>query len=228
MTQKERLYREFVNLNNWIIDNLLNGNDWPGVISKIDLDKMLRICAYRDYTVQSLKDKIITLGYRKKDIEDKIKLDHFYETEHGKQVKKYLEQKEESLKDQINFLFLHFEKKIDNLVKSLIGENFKVSSFGTTQISISNTDENGKEIFGHNFDINESYETFMINYPTFGQFNPIENIKRVEYLNGLVKVTNPEIFNQIIGEYKEFLFSLNSTRDKLAEVAKQKENPYEL
>lgn len=228
MTQKERLYREFVTLNNWIIDNLLNGNDWPGVISKIDLDKMLRICAYRDYTVQSLKDKIITLGYRKKDIEDKIKLDHFYETEHGKQVKKYLEQKEESLKDQINFLFLHFEKKIDNLVKSLIGENFKVSSFGTSQISISNTDENGKEIFGHNFDINESYGTFMINYPTFGQFNPIENTKRVEYLNGLVKVTNPEIFNQITGEYKEFLFSLNSTRDKLAEVAKQKENPYEL
>lgn len=67
----------------------------------------------------------------------------------------------------------------------------------------------------------------MINYPTFGQFNPLTNSKRVEYLNGLVKATNPEIFNKITGEYKEFLSSLENTRNKLAEVAKQKENPYE-
>lgn len=227
MTQKERLYREFVTLNNWIVENLLDGKDWPGVIYKIDLDKMLRVCAYRDYTIQSLKDKIINLGYRKKEIEDKIKLDNFYATEKGKRVKEYLDQKEESIKDQINFLFLHFEKEIDNLVKALIGENFKVSSFGTSKIEISNTDENGKEIFGHNFDINESYGTFMINYPTFGQFNPLTNSKRVEYLNGLVKATNPEIFNKITGVYKEFLSSLENTRNKLAEVAKQKENPYE-
>lgn len=129
MTQKERLYREFVTLNNWIVENLLEGKDWPGVIYKIDLDKMLRVCAYRDYTIQSLKDKIINLGYRKKDIEDKIKLDNFYTTEKGKRVKEYLDHKEEYLKDQMNLLFLHYENKINNIVKGLIGINFKVTSF---------------------------------------------------------------------------------------------------
>ena len=54
MTQKESLYIEFVTVNNWIVDNLLEGKDWPGVIYRIDLDKMLRICAYRDYTIKAL------------------------------------------------------------------------------------------------------------------------------------------------------------------------------
>lgn len=228
MTQKESLYIEFVTVNNWIVDNLLEGKDWPGVIYRIDLDKMLRICAYRDYTIKALKNKIEILHCRKKEIEAKQKLENFYSTEHGQKINKMLTKKETYYSEQINFLFEQFEKKIDKLVKELIGKNYKVRSFKTSQIEIIQIDENGKEVLGHSFDINECDGIFMINYPTFGQFNPITNYARIDYLRALVKLTDIENFIKITGEYKEFLTSLENTRNKLAEVRKLQKNPYEL
>ena len=68
----------------------------------------------------------------------------------------------------------------------------------------------------------------MVNYPTFGQFNPITNDARIDYLRALVKLTDIENFIKITGEYKEFLSSLENTRNKLAEVRKLQKNPYEL
>ena len=229
MTQKEKLFREYASINNEIVE-MFNETECPLNIYKIDIEKNILRREHTEYSVIELKDKIEWINRMKADALSKIKLEQFFKTEKGISIKNRLEYEKEQYTGLIDDCFDDFKFSLDKIIKEICGEKFIITSFGNSSFEVYYTDENGKQIFGHDFSVYlDSFDrTPSINYPCLGSFNPFESPNRVAYLEGLAKFAKPENFDKVINWFNEFQTELKKYRNKLREINNLLKNPYEL
>lgn len=232
MTQKEKLYEQLLiatNERNALIG--LNPID-------IEAEKITRKFSINAsvFTIAELKSKIEAM---RKAIEkaktDKVR-EEYWATPEGAMRKAELENEEAILKGDLLYWGDKYKTDAGKLLRDNLPECWKVKCDDLTYIKIYLTDENGLEIFGHNFEIRHSddydFNTKTSNYyissniGTMGSFDILNDAYRVNlYATYGAILSNKVLITRLLKMTNEWVRIKRALRDKIREINRQIENP---
>lgn len=226
MTQKEKLFRQYMSINNEIVAH----PNYTGTRHYIDIEESIAHNDHKNITVAEYSNLIANVTYILEQLKAEAKLEEFYSSEKGQEIKLHLEYQKSHWEDRIEDCYDDAKYALNSLIKKICGESFTITTFNDTSFEVAYTDNDNKPIFGHNFSVYRHYDdkNISMNYPTLGSFNPFESPNRVAYLEGMAKFSNPNNFTQVIKCFNEFIDDLTNYRTHLNKINKLLSNPYEL
>lgn len=210
MTQKEKLYFEYLTIKNEIY--AVTGE----TDKQINLDEFCKTGRFwkeaKDSTVAYLQRDIEnakrSLEQRKRD----KKRDEWFATPEGAQWKQDKETEIKHLYEQEQHLMDSALQYTSKVIKKLLGEHFDVTSFGSRSMTIGIVKEYAEDgraeaLFGHTFEVYFERNYFgkhrwELNYGTMGSFNLDEdNSTRTQYLVGLAKFASDKAVVPALRDY---------------------------
>ncbi len=215
MTQKEKLIREYFTLKNQY--DVMKGveNPWNAEPDAVDL--------YRWSTrnkVYELKEQIDRMKCNIERLTKEIEKQKFFDTEEGRKVKETAEKNMEEARCQYEQLLSEMSNRVSMSVSCEIGNRFVTKfngGYDSCSIDIKYTDEDGKPMFGHDFEVrydkqfhsvNGEYRTdyeLRMNYGTMGAFNLTNDVNMVNYMLGMAKfVGNKELQKELVALFIEY------------------------
>lgn len=225
MTQKEKLYFEYLTIKNSIY--AVKGE----TDKQINLDEFCKKGRFwkeaKDSTVADLQRDIENAKRSLEQYKRDKKRDEWFATPEGAQWKQDKEAEIKHLYEQEQHLMDSALQYTSKVIQQLLGEQFDVTSFGSRCMTIGLVKEyaedgRAKALFGHTFEVNFERDYFgdekhrwELNYGTMGSFNLNEdNNTRTQYLVGLAKfasdkTTVPALRDYLHG-YTDSLHTLSS------------------
>lgn len=190
------------------------------------------IYSFVSYKVYELESMYAKLGQEYEDMILSKERNKYWETEEGKKLKKELEISFQNNHNEIISLNKFYENKIRSIVKTTIDNDWDCYP-NECNFEIGLIDKSGLRTFyfGHTFSVElDAWDdnTLKINYGSFGSFDPIIDINRIKYLEGLGKfVNNTESVNQIKELMIEWKQKLKILNNKERMISKKLYNPFE-
>lgn len=206
MRQKEILIREYFALKHTFDVN--EGDNamaiFPEIPSEEDIDSFSR-----EFKVIDLQDKIEAVKNAIEKQTEKIKIKEYFETEEGRKFKNDMETKISNLREIYKSVENSYIEKISNLISNFLGDRFtSIIYFNPDschiEIGLKNTDKDRKGFtfeFGHSFNVYYERRGFFnketkkweheyalrMNYGTLGEFDVMNDLNRIYYLEGIGK-----------------------------------------
>lgn len=221
MTQKEKLYFEYLEIQNSIY--AVKGE----TDKQINLDEFSKkgrfMAVARNSVVYDLQKSI---KYAKQQLERyqfEAERDAWFKTAEGAQWKQDKEAQMQSIREQEMELLERARQYASVTVQQVIGAHFDVTSFGESSMTIGLVKEykDGKPValFGHTFEVFFERDYFKkelrweLNYPTMGGFDlNEENNTRTQYLVGLAKFASNKT---LVPSLRDFLHGFGKSMSTL-------------
>lgn len=146
MTQKEKLYREMVSLNNELFK-------YGRKSAEIDADKGVYYGYHKAMKVEELKRTISSYKSQIESYKEEKKREDFYDTENGKAVKEYLENLKLETCEKMDSCHGRNLDILQEMLDNMLGEGFKVKYLWDNSLEFAKVDENGNVLFGHDWSV---------------------------------------------------------------------------
>lgn len=189
MIKKEDLYKEYV-----LVKNELNTLLGKPLFVSGDLDEYFSSRKFRDALILNTKESI---SYMLECAKEDLETEKYYKTDEGKKEKEELSNKITLAIISRRDFILDCRKKVDDFIKSWLGNNWGVGSFGNYSMDIGLVEkvEDGENrlYFGYGFSVTYGNDISMLsmNYGTTGSFRVFsESDLHDVYLLGMAKFTN--------------------------------------
>ena len=196
MTQKEKLYKEYV-----IAKNKLNTLRGEKLIGGDNIEEYFNSNTFAYYAKSYTKDEInrmihnVEIAYE--DEVEKLRVENYFNTEEGKAEKERLTKEYETLQNKRAEIFKNANKELNIFIKDFLGKEWGVR-YGTysTEIGIVKDVNDGfvNFVFGHSFTIYHDTmfeKRFEMNYGCLGSFELLnDEVLRPKYLMGMATFAN--------------------------------------
>lgn len=196
MTQKEKLYREFV-----IAKNKLNALKGETLIGGDNIEEYFNSYDFSNRASHHTKEEIKNMiDYAERCYEsevEKLRVENYFNTEEGKAEKERLTKEYDALLKERTEIFKRANSELDTFIKDFLGDEWGVN-YGRYSVEIGivkDVNDNFKNfVFGHTFTV--SYgdifgESFKMNYGCLGSFDLLNDKNlRPSYLMGMAKFAN--------------------------------------
>ena len=199
MTQKEKLYKEYV-----IAKNKLNALRGEKLIGGDNIEEYFRSDVFarfaKSYTKDDINRMIRNAEIDYEDEVEKLRVENYFNTEEGKAEKENLTKQIEEGINERRELIVSTTKRIDSFIKEWLGNDWGCGLVGNSSIQIGmveNVAENKANhfYFGHTFTLyyNDYFtkDRFEMNYGCMGSFGLLDGSKesdlRCQYLLGMGK-----------------------------------------
>lgn len=235
MTQKEKLCKHYLTIKNEyytligekdkiveLNDKYLASQKFKSVAANEKVEDWQRSIYNANISLQSEKRKLRTA--------------EFYNTEKGKKLKSELEQKQKELSTRLRLRTTIAKHTIETAIMNALGENWGITSFGTTQLQIGyikEVHEKYKEpYFGHTFTLyydglGTDTEVFQISYGSLGPMDFLNDKSYRAYLIGLGKfVENDELIDTIKSRLTKYVNEYEKNYDDLYKIEVRLKNPF--
>jgi hypothetical protein len=216
MTQKEKLYKEYV-----IAKNKLNALYGKKLIGGDNIEEYFNSYDFSNRASHHTKDEIRNMiDYAKRCYEsevEKLRVENYFSTEEGKEEKEKLTKQIEDGLNERRELILSTTKRIDSFIKEWLGNDWGCGLVGNSGIEIGMVEyvaENKANhfYFGHTFTLyyNDYFQKdrFEMNYGCMGSFGLLNGSKesdlRCQYLLGMGKFSTDK---EKLTELKNILVS---------------------
>jgi hypothetical protein len=200
MTKKEKLYFEYLRLNNELMS--LRGEETVAVSEETVRDNQFKKNA-NGYSVSQLESMISNTQDSIAKTKQKNAIDAWFKTPDGIRYRALHTKREEALKEERTSLILNTREKISKMVKTALGDKWAVPHIalggsGNIRVGvIKNVREDGYEEchFGCTFEIFfesvdcslEKKEEFNMSFASKGSFDPVDDEVSKEYVIGMGK-----------------------------------------
>ena len=228
MTQKEKLYEEYV-----IAKNKLNALRGEKLIGGDNIEEFFNSNAFAYYAKSYKKDDInrmihnVEIAYE--DEVEKLRVENYFNTEEGKAEKENLTKQIENGINERHELIVSATKRIDSFIKEWLGDDWGCGLVGNSSIQIGmveNIAENKANhfYFGHTFTLyyNDYFikkGRFDMNYGSMGSFSLLDESKesdlRCKYLLGMGKFSSDK---EKLTELKNILKDFCAKEYKLSQL----------
>lgn len=199
MTQKEKLYKEYV-----IAKNKLNALYGKKLIGGDNIEEYFNSNTFaydaNSYTIGKLNRMIHNAKIDYEEEVEKLRVENYFSTEEGKEEKEKLTKQIEDGLNERRELILSTTKRIDSFIKEWLGNDWGCGLVGNSGIEIGMVEyvaENKANhfYFGHTFTLyyNDYFQKdrFEMNYGCMGSFGLLNGSKesdlRCQYLLGMGK-----------------------------------------
>lgn len=221
MTQKEKLYFEYLTIKNSIY--AVKGE----TDKQINLDEFCKTGRFwkeaKDSTVADLQQDIENAKRSLEQYKRDKKRDEWFATPEGAQWKQDKEAQMQSIREQEMELLERARQYASVTVQQVIGAHFDVTNFGERCMTIGLVKEykdgNPVALFGHTFEVFFERDYFKkelrweLNYPTMGGFDlNEENNTRTQYLVGLAKFASNKT---LVPSLRDFLHGFGKSMSTL-------------
>ena len=234
MTQKEKLYFEYLKFQNSIY--AVKGE----TVKQINLDEFSKTGRFmveaRNSKVYELQESIKYAKQQLERYEQEAKRDAWFETAEGMQFKQDMETRIEALKERMRAAyFVAFEHTRDE-VRKLLGAHVDVINFGVGCMTIGivksyDKDGNAEELFGHTFEVRFGRDVFKslrweLNYGTLGGFDLDTDITRTQHLVALSTFAANKTVVPALRDYLHaFVQQHYEMREQLDKLERELNNP---
>ena len=205
MTIKEKLYREYLELDNEL--KCLKGQE--DEVVEIT-DDFVNSYKFKNKAATSTKDECRhDINYKReviKHTKEKMELDAWFTTPEGTAYKSEREQKLKYIRKECLDMQDSSYKTVDARIKEILGNEFGVTAFGINQMKvglIKTVHENYNEAyFGHEFsvyyEVNERQRNFEVSCGSIGAFDVFENRTTPKFIAGMAKfVSDVDVAKEI-------------------------------
>lgn len=181
----------------------------------------------RKMKVYEIEDKILNLERDNNCIKYQNQINEYWETEEGKSRKILLEAQNAELQKRSLETSKGIEDTFMNLAKLHIGQEWVIRSWSNHRIEFGRVDDEGKRIFGQDFEIyfdrwNDNKPE--INVGTTGAFE-IDSDRAKFYTQFGNFLSHPEVLKEILSYHSSFLKVMNSIERQMAVVEAQLKDP---
>lgn len=239
MTQKEKLYKEFIIKKNKYLS--LVGEELLEASEEYFNSSKFSVAAKRK-TKEELMDDIeyIDSLYERTLFDKRVK-DYFL-TEEGLTLEQKLTSEIADLDKKRKGLYVTTTKKIDSFIKSWLGEDWGAYYLGLygMEVGLVEIYENGENYaltiphfyFGHKFSLSYNYtkfgkETLSMNYGSMGSFDVFNDETRCKFLIGMGTFLNDkEKVSEMNKMIKSFCFEIYDLEEKISKLEQELLNPF--
>ena len=192
MTQKEKLYKEYV-----IAKNKLNTLRGEKLIGGDNIEEYFNSNTFAYYAKDEINGMIHNVEIAYEDEVEKLRVENYFNTEEGKAEKERLTKEYETLQNKRAEIFKNANKELNIFIKDFLGKEWGVR-YGTysTEIGIVKDVNDGfvNFVFGHSFTIYHDTmfeKRFEMNYDCLGSFELMnDEVLRPKYLMGMATFAN--------------------------------------
>lgn len=238
MTQKEKLYREYV-----IAKNKLLALRGEALIGGDDIEVYFNSYAFSNranhHTIKEIRRMI---DYAKRCYEDeyeRLRIENYYNTEEGKAVKEALLDRIWEMENKRKDCIETATEQLDNMIKEWLGAEWGVAYVCSGSMDIGLVEERKNNVncfyFGHSFQLYyDSYvkeeSRFEMNYGCMGSFNLLkeDGNLRCKFLMGMGTFANDkEKLAELKKATDKFVAELNKINSELDDLTHDYRNPFD-
>ena len=240
MTQKEKLYKEFV-----IAKNKLNALKGEALIGGDNIEEYFNSYNFSNsashHTKEEIKGMIHNVNIAYDDEVNKLRVENYFNTEEGKAEKENLTKQIEKGINERHELIVSTTIVIDSFIKEWLGDDWGCGLVGTSSIQIGIVDNIAENkanhfYFGHSFTLlyNDYFvknDRFDMTYGSMGSFSLLDESKesdlRCKYLLGMGKFScDKEKLTELKNILKDFCAKEYKHRQLLDVLRYNLNNPF--
>ncbi|MEE3384717.1 MAG: hypothetical protein VZR36_06485 [Prevotella sp.] len=236
--RKLKLYREFAELNNRIIDMGYTANGFDAKIDISDEEMMLKHANY--YNLKELKYSISRAKSVLENLEFNKRYSEYINTDEGREHMQRLDAAIANGNEILMSCGKEYRDKFNKLIADNLGENWGAKTIDGTNLEIGlyENDERKFFEFGRSFDVwtnmrirgNGWDEPLHMSYGTTGAFSlsdDASNGRQPEFLAGMAQFANSKLLHNTIKTLmKEFSEKYDDITESLSKLEAERKNPF--
>lgn len=223
MTQKEKLYKRYLELRNEY--NSLKNN----LVDVVSLtDDFLDSDLFRDVAKRSKKSElesdIFYIEISIRSLKQKNLSEEYYATDEGKKYKSVIMSRIDGVYEEIDAL----KNDVIGYISGFLGSDWVVDVVGSNQTEVTFA-RNGRYRFTFIYKLVQGkIETLSMNYPTYGTFDLYGDVDMRDYVVGLGKIVGNEfLLNNVRMAIETFVKDNEKLDKKLSNYMKRLDFPFD-
>lgn len=236
--RKLKLYREFAELNNRIIDMGYTANGFDAKIDISDEEMMLKHANYHSlkelkYSIKQAKSVLENLEFNKRYSE-------YINTDEGREHMRRLDEAIATGKEILKSCSKEYSDKFNKLIADNLGKSWGAKTYDGFNVEIGLYENDNRQFFefGRSFNVwvydrirrSGWDEPLRMSYGTTGAFSlsdDANNDRQPEYLAGMAKFANTKILQDAIKALmKEFSEKYDDMTESLSKLNAERKNPF--
>ena len=236
--KKLKLYREFAELNNRIIDMGYTANGFDAKIDISDEEMMLKRANY--YNLKKLKYSIKQAQSILENLEFNKRYSDYINTDEGREHMQRLDAAIKTGEEMLESCRKEYNSKIDKLIADNLGKSWGAKTVDGFNVEIGLYENDKREFFefGRSFNFwvynrisrNGWDEPLRRSYGTTGAFSlsdDTNNDRQPEYLLGMAQFANSKLLQDTIKALmKEFNEKYDELTESLSKLNDERKNPF--